>query len=112
LSQQTLSAQNPFMHSEPMLHISPFGLRPHELFTQLLPAAHCVLSVQVAQQTLASLHLNGAHGMAMLLWQTPRPSHLNSGVKASVLVSQREARQTVPTGYRRQEPLPSQVPSF
>ena len=48
----------------------------------------------------------------MLLSQTPRPSHLNSGVKASVVGSHLEARQVVPTGYRRQAPFPSHVPSF
>src|SRR4051812_31578097 len=50
--------------------------------------------------------------MAMLLSQTPRPSHLNAGVNASVVVSHLDARQTVPTGWRRQSPTPSQVPSF
>ena len=56
-SQHTPSAQKLDAHSAPCTQVAPGPLRPHEPFTQLLPSAHWVPSVQALQQVVASLHL-------------------------------------------------------
>jgi hypothetical protein len=85
-------------------------LGPQLPFTQACPVEQSALVVQAdAQSFCAWLQLYGTQ--IFKLPGTHRPEPLQTLIPLTAAPSQVPARQTVPAGYCRQAPLPSQVPS-
>jgi len=103
--------QKPETQSSLLWQTALLGLLPHLPATHCCPAAHCELVVQVKVQWLVSgLQVYGGQireGAGSD--QLPLPSQETMPVTLSP--SQVPSLHSVPLGYLRQPPLPSQVPS-
>jgi hypothetical protein len=108
--QQTLSVQNPDLQSLSLLHTAPPGLAPQLSFTHRLPLVQSAFELQVvAHLFVAGSQLNGAQTVAGPALHRPSPSQTLTSLTAAP--TQVPGLQTVPAGYFRHCPWPSQVPS-
>jgi hypothetical protein len=108
--QQTPSAQKPEAHSLAFVQTAPCGFGPQ------LPSTHLTPGTQSASERQSGKHcppavsqLKGAQMVCGPAWQRPAPSQTSSPVTAAP--SQVPGWHTIPAGYCRQLPCPSQVPS-
>jgi hypothetical protein len=93
--------------------LAPLALRPQELFIQVFPGLHWLLSaVQVDQHWVASWHRKGAQVCAIGLTQVPLPSHIEAPMMMLAEALQLGGLHWVVAGHLRHCPAPSQVPSL
>jgi hypothetical protein len=109
--QQTPSVQNPDAQSPSLTHTAPRGFGPQLPFTQVTPLTQSTSDRQVTTQArFVVSQLKGAQIVAGPDLQVPRPSQTFTSTTAAP--SQAPALQIAPWTWRRQPPLPSQVPSI
>ncbi|HVR61923.1 MAG TPA: hypothetical protein VMU50_08490 [Polyangia bacterium] len=109
-SQQMPSEQCPSSHWESAVQTAPVGFGPQLPATQAWPFEQSALVVQAAAQSfVAWLQLYGTQIFRLPGTQRPPPSQTLIPVTAAWL--HEPGVQTVPVGYWRHAPLPSQVPS-
>jgi hypothetical protein len=107
--QQVPCSQKPLWHSAVVVQAAPFGRLPQLPPLQTLGATQSASVVQVPRQVPEVPQLYAPQVPAVTVPHTPAPSHVRAGV--NVVPVQVDAAQVVPFAYRRQAPLPSQVPS-
>jgi hypothetical protein len=107
--QQVPCSQKPLEHSAVVVHIAPFGFLPQLPPVQTLGATQSVSAVQVTRQLPLGPQLYAPQLVAVAVPHVPAPSQVRAGVNEVPV--QVDAAQVVPLAYRRQAPLPSQVPS-
>jgi len=108
--QQTPSAQKPEPHSLALAQGMPFAFRPQVLLMHGPLLAQSELDTQLVRHALiAGSQLNGAQTLAGPGRQRPSPSQ--TLVLVTAAPSHAPALQTIPAGYLRQWPWPSQLPS-
>ena len=108
--QQTPSAQNPEAHWAPVVQTAPWGLGPQLPETHLTPETQSASDRQSAKHAPAlASQPKGAQIVCGPGWQLPCPSHTSPPVTAAPW--QVPGLHTIPAGYCRQLPCPSQVPS-
>jgi hypothetical protein len=85
---------------------------PHLLVmgSQLVPVAHCELTVQVVLQSVVPLHANCPHELVVAVLHTPLPSQVRALVRVEDPAGQLDPTQTVPAAYLAQAPEPLQTP--
>jgi hypothetical protein len=102
--------QKPEAQSAAVLQTAPLALLPQLPATHCCPTAHWALVVHVkAQRLVAGSQVKGGQGSELVSEQLPLPSQATMPVTLSP--SQVPGLHSVPSTYRRQAPLPSQVPS-
>jgi hypothetical protein len=82
--QHTPSVQKPLMHWSVLVQAAPLGLRPHELFTQVLGGAQSLSLWQVERHALF-LQMKLPHGWSAGATHFPRPSQLAVGCRMEAL---------------------------
>jgi hypothetical protein len=108
--QQVPSEQWPEAQSPSLLQAKPFSFMPQLRWAHCCPAAHWALLVQLPSHRLVvGSHEYGAQGRLMPPAHAPLPSQIFTPDSPSP--SQMPVLQMVSATYRRQAPLPSQVPS-
>jgi hypothetical protein len=108
--QHTPWAQKFELQSVLAVHAVPLAFRPQVPAMQVAGAVQSASTVQVVLQTLLVVsQANGTHSDAVAGLHVPAPSQARAGV--NVEPTQVAAAHGVPVAYRRQPPLPSQVPS-
>jgi hypothetical protein len=108
VAQQTLWAQMALAQSPFAVQAAPLGRFTQTPPEQMFGDAQSVSTVQVVLQAPVP-QANGSHIDVVAAWQVPVP--LQVRVDVSVEPVQLAATQLVPAAYRRQAPMPSQVPS-
>ncbi len=107
--QQVPCSQKPLAHSAVVVHIAPFGFLPQLPPVQTLGATQSVSAVQLTRQLPLGPQLYAPQLAAVAVPHVPAPSQVRAGVNDVPV--QVDAAHVVPLAYRRQAPLPSQVPS-
>ena len=110
LLQQTPWAQFPELHSGPVVHVAPMGLRPQLLFRHCAGDTQSLFIEHVVLQAAVTSHMNGAQLAVLTSRHVPAPSHVRDGVSTEIV--QFPATQTAPAAAWRHLPAPSQVPSL
>jgi hypothetical protein len=82
--QHTPSVQKPLLHCGPAVQAAPLGLRPQELFTQVLGATHSLSWVQ-EEMHAEELHTKVPQDRSAGVAHVPCPSQAEAGVSEEVL---------------------------
>lgn len=77
--QHTPSLQKPLPHWSPLVQAAPLGLRPHELFTQVLGETQSASLLQVERQALLLQTKLPQEMSSTGGTQEPAPSHFEAG---------------------------------
>jgi hypothetical protein len=108
--QQVPCSQKPLEHSAAAVHDAPLPFLPQLPPVQTLGATQSASAVHVARHVPAPPHLYAPQLVAVAVPHVPVPLQVRAGV--NVVPLHVDAAQVVPIAYRRQAPLPSQVPSL
>jgi hypothetical protein len=108
--QHTPSTQKPDKHPSLFSQSAPLMLLPQEPATHWCSEEHCESVVHLlAQRLVLGSQVYGGQGCDLASEQLPSPSQVRMSSTESAW--QVPSLHTVPRGYFRQPPLPSQVPS-
>jgi hypothetical protein len=108
--QHTPSTQNPDKHPSLFSHSAPLMLLPHEPAAHWCSEEHWESVVHLlAQRLVLGSQVYGGQGCDFVSEQLPSPSQVRMSSTESPW--QVPALHSVPRGYFRQAPLPSQAPS-
>ena len=108
--QQVPCSQKPLAHSAAVVHDAPLVRLPQLPALQTLGATQSSSAPHVIRQAPVVPHRYAPQFVAVEVPQVPAPSQVRAGV--NVVPLHVDAAQVVPIAYRRQAPLPSQVPSL
>jgi hypothetical protein len=108
-SQQVPASQVPEVQSPATRQALPFGFLPQDPATHVAGATQSAPSRQAVKHWLP-LHWKGAQTVEAPGTQAPLPSQADTALRTAI--AQLAGAHSVPAGYRRQPPWPSQVPSL
>ena len=108
-SQQVPASQKPEAQSSGTRQAPPLGFWPHEPAMHRAGATQSALPTQAVKHSVA-LHWNGAQMVVAPGMQPPLPSQVETALRTAM--AQVAGAHSVPAGWKRQPPSPSQVPSL
>ena len=109
VAQQTPCSQKPELHSAAAPQAALIGFLPQLPDRQVFGLVHSADVVHVVRHAAPVPQVNGSHDDSDVVWQVPVPLHVRAGENVEPVHD--APTHTVPAAYRRQAPLPSQVPS-